>query len=81
MAVQTDTSTAQFASLIRASDLLTAFMTPNLRSSTGQGLVELPFAASQDGQPLVLLMRRAAYVLASAATLRDALQQAFVTPG
>jgi hypothetical protein len=77
-AVQTDSSTAQFASLIRGSGLLTALMTPMLRSPAGQGLVELPFEAPQNVQPQVLLTRRASYVPAAAAALRDALQRAFM---
>lgn len=76
-AVQADTSTAQFASLIRSTDLLTALMTPMFRSPAAKGLVELPFAAPKKTQPLVLLTRRATYLSAAAVALRDALKDAF----
>lgn len=76
-AVQTDTSTAQFAGLIRATDLVTALMTPMFTSSAGRGLVELPFAAESRVQSLALLTRRAAYLSPATIALRDALHQAF----
>ncbi|OZI71817.1 LysR family transcriptional regulator [Bordetella genomosp. 12] len=77
-AVQTDTSTAQFASLIRASNLITALMTPMFLSPAGKGLVELPFDAESSMQPLVLLTRRAAYLSPATLALRDALHRAFM---
>ncbi|AHV91543.1 LysR family transcriptional regulator [Bordetella holmesii] len=77
-AVQTDTSTAQFAGLIRASNLVTALMTPMFMSPAGKGLVELPFDAESSMQPLVLLTRRAAYLSPTTRALRDALHRAFI---
>lgn len=75
--VQTDTSTAQFAGLIRSTDLVTALMTPMLESPASRGLVELPFDAAKNIQPLAMLSRRAAFLPPAAASLRDMVVRSF----
>lgn len=76
--VQTDTSTAQFSSLIKSSNLITALMTPMFHSPAAEGLVELPFNASTNIQPLVLLSRRAAYLSPATVVLREMIQREFI---
>lgn len=78
-AVQTDTSTAQFASLVRNSDLVTVVMTPTFRSAACNGLVELPFEAADPVQPLVLLSRRRAIHSAPVRDLQNLLKRSFHT--
>lgn len=78
-AVQTDTSTAQFASLVKGSDLVTVVMTPMLRSAACNGLVELPFEAGTPVQPLVLLSRRRAHQSVPVRDLQELLKRSFQT--
>lgn len=75
--IETDASTAIYASLISDSDIVTAFLTATLRSRAMEGLVELPFIKASSEQSLTLLFRRSAYLSPAARELRELIHRNF----
>lgn len=72
--VETDTSTAWFAELIRQTDMVTAFTDLMMASRLGQGLEVLPFAPMALTNDLHLFYRRKAYMSPAVQDVRASLQ-------
>ncbi len=75
--VETDTSTAWFAELIRQTDMVTAFTDMMMASRAGQGLQVLPFAPMALTNDLHVFHRRKAYLSPAVQEVRARLQAMF----
>lgn len=75
--IETDAATPLYSTLIRQSDMVTAFLSTSLQSAAMEDLVELPFVGASPEQSLSLIFRRSAYLSPAARKLRTLIHKSF----
>ena len=75
--IETDASTPMYSTLIKQSNIVTAFLSSSLKSRYMDDLVELPFLHTTSEQSLTLIFRRSAYLSPAAQQLRTLIHRYF----